>query len=284
MPQSAEQRRFRSTATTVIVTGAGGRLGRLLQQAWPAVAPDLHPVWLVRQPPAPGQVAWDMALPPPPDLPRHAVILHLAGSVRGPAESHPALAQAVLALARASDARHLFLASSAAVYGRAAAAHDEAGPVAPLSDYGRAKLAAEAVLAGQPGATCLRIGNVAGADAILGNPQARRLDPVPDDPRGPLRSYIGPLTLARVLAELARQAAQGRPLPAVLNIAQAPAVAMADLLQAAGRDWRWGPPNPDVIPRAILSTDRLAALVPDLPAASASALVAERSLLADWTG
>jgi NAD dependent epimerase/dehydratase family enzyme len=81
----------------------------------------------------------------------------------------------------------------------------------------------------------LRIGNVAGADALLTN-MARPL--VIDqfaDGRGPLRSYIGAQSLARVLQTLA-----GRDgLPEVINVAAPMPVEMADLAQTAGLDWAY---------------------------------------------
>jgi DNA-binding MarR family transcriptional regulator len=126
----------------------------------------------------------------------------------------------------------------------------------------------------------LRIGNVVGADALLG-PRTDGgpvvLDPVPGRDGGPLRSWIGPVTLARVLAALCRMACEDR-LPSLLNLATAPPLPMADLLDAAGRAWRYGPPNPAVVPAAVLSAERLAALYP-LPEARAGGLVAELARL-----
>ena len=82
---------------------------------------------------------------------------------------------------------------------------DETMPADPVSEYGRAKRDAEQALAkglagSGVGLTCLRIGNIAGADALLGGQAASGaaqvvLDPVAGQPMGPERSYIGPLTL-----------------------------------------------------------------------------------------
>ena len=134
------------------------------------------------------------------------------------------------------------------------------------------------------GLTLLRIGNIAGADALLGgNEPGRRvvLDPVAGQ-NGPERSYIGPTVLAAVFSRLAALVVEGTALPVLLNVAQPGRIAMGDLLDAAGRDWGFGPPNAAVLPRLTLATDRLAALVP-LPAASAADLVADlASLSGRW--
>lgn len=270
----------------IAVTGATGRLGRLLRVVWATVPPTgLTPLWIGRSGGSgPDEMCADLTADLP-DLPKGCILVHLAGSVAPgrPPSDHAALARAAVAMADRAEARHLFLASTAAVYGVGMTAHAESGETQPASDYGRAKLAAEAVVAGRTATTILRIGNVAGADAILGNRAARVvLDPVPGQPEGPLRSYIGPRSLTRVVAELAVLAQSGATLPAILNIAQAPTVGMASLLRAAGRDFDWGPPNPSVIPRVELVTTRLSALLPDLAPATADGLVKELLSLPDW--
>ena len=130
------------------------------------------------------------------------------------------------------------------------------------------------------GLTLLRIGNIAGADALLGgNAPGRRvvLDPVAGQ-NGPERSYIGPTMLAGVFSGLAGLAVDGAALPVVLNVAQPGRIAMGDLLDAAGRDWGFGPPNAAALPRLTLATNRLEALLP-LPAATAQTLVADLATL-----
>lgn len=265
----------------VIVTGAGGRLGRLLRAAWQEAPPEgLRPVWTGR-----GQgfdLAWDLLAGPVPDLPRGGVVLHLAGVLSGPEDAlrrNAAMVAPLVAACRASGARRLLAVSSAAVYGAGLPGADEDDAPAPVSAYGRAKAEMESLALAAPGlapnlaATVLRIGNVAGADALLGPRPAGQeivLDAVQGRDDGPLRSWIGPRSLARVLAALCRLPA----LPPVLNIACDPPLAMADLLGASGLPWRQGPLNPATIPVATLSTRRLAALV-DLPPADATTLAAE---------
>jgi hypothetical protein len=97
------------------------------------------------------------------------------------------------------------------------------------------------------------------------------LDPVAGQAGGPVRSYIGPVSLGRALVALAQRA--GR-LPQVLNVAQPGAVAMADLLVAAGADWQFGPSNAAVVPRVVLDVGRLQAIVA-LPQVTAHGLVDE---------
>jgi nucleoside-diphosphate-sugar epimerase len=228
-------------------------------------------------------MVWNIAADPAPSWPAKPIILHLAGQTAG---DFTALAEnrlATLTLCRTAFARqaaHVFVMSSAAVYPPTAGELTEDTPPHPPGDYGKAKLAAE--VAAQSvltrGLTLLRLGNLAGADMLL--TQARRgpvlLDPVAGQSAGPERSYIGPRVLARVLAALIAQTSR---LPAVLNLAQAPALGMADLLNAAGADWNFGPPRAGAVARVALSVDRLAGLV-DLPPATAESVVADLASMA----
>lgn len=185
-------------------------------------------------------------------------------------QHHVRLARAVLDAAWTVGAGPVFLASSAAVYGTLVP-RAEAGPIAPCTPYGAAKAAMEAMAADHPHqACCLRIGNVAGADAILGGwTPGMQLDHCAA--RGtPVRSYIGPVTLGRVLWTLMR-----RPkLPTVLNVASPGGVAMGDLLRAAHLPWRPRASSADTIWQAQMDTARLSGLMP-LPPTTASCLVAE---------
>jgi hypothetical protein len=132
-----------------------------------------------------------------------------------------------------------------------------------------------------PGVTLLRIGNLAGADMLAGSAAggAVTLDRFASG-SGPVRSYVGPATLARVLAALAARAGAGLPavlppvLPPVLNVAEPGGIAMADLLRAAGIGFGWRPAPAGAIERVVLDVARLAALVP-LPPADPARLVAE---------
>ncbi|MFD2738311.1 NAD-dependent epimerase/dehydratase family protein [Sulfitobacter aestuarii] len=167
---------------------------------------------------------------------------------------------AVQAAARGGVGR-VFLASSAAVYGNASGICSEELSCTPVSDYGKAKLAMEQAARSaardldQP-LTILRIGNVAGADAILGNwhPEMQ-LDRFPDG-RTPRRSYIGPESLALLLHQLTHLADA----PEILNISAPGCVEMGDLLDAAGLTWTPRPAGPGAIAEVRLSTARLEAL------------------------
>lgn len=266
-------------ALDLVVTGAGGRLAQLLRRAWALSPPDgLRVLWAGRSPGF--DLQWEIGTGPVPAWPRGARVLHLAGLTRGTEADlahNVSMVPALLEGCRQNRAVGLMFASTAAVYAPSARPAQEETEVDPQNAYGRSKVAAEAAVmaAGLP-VTRLRIGNVAGADALLGrDPAAGRitLDPVPGRKSGPVRSWIGPVTLARILAELAPQT-----LPPVLNIASDPPLAMADLLNAAGLDWAWGPPNPAVVPDAVLSVARLAGIC-DLPPTSAARIIAEITLL-----
>ena len=102
------------------------------------------------------------------------------------------------------------LASSAAVYGRPEgdAPLSETTEPRRVSGYGRAKRAMEQAVAEGQGVTCLRIGNVAGADQLLLNAatataQAPLILDRFADGTGPDRSYIGPETFLGVVGGLA---------------------------------------------------------------------------------
>ncbi|MBI1171144.1 NAD-dependent epimerase/dehydratase family protein [bacterium] len=215
-----------------------------------------------------------------PSFPVRPIFLHLAGQTAGDAAALAENRRSTLALCKAAEstgAGHVFLMSSAAVYAPSALPITEAQPPDPVSDYGRAKLEAETVaqdLLPPERLTILRLGNLAGADALLSRARegAVSLDPIDGQAGGPERSYIGPRALSLVLKGLVRRVLRGDVLPQVMNVAQPPALAMADLLRAAGADWRFGPPRASAIPRVELSVDLLAQLV-EIPAASAAGVI-----------
>ena len=189
-----------------------------------------------------------------------AALVMLAGVTPGPGaklENNTALGLAAIAAARTAGIGRVLLASSSAVYGsgRAAPWHEEDTSLR-TNDYGRAKRAMEVACAA-PGVTMLRIGNVAGADALLTNPRRPLLLDRFADGTGPVRSYIGPQTLARVLTDLA----SGPALPPVLNIAAPVPLDMADLAAAAGLPVVRQPAPTSAIARLTLDTTRLETLI-----------------------
>ncbi|MFW8595950.1 NAD-dependent epimerase/dehydratase family protein [Cribrihabitans neustonicus] len=282
----------------VAVLGATGRIGRLLQRQG-AAGLDLRLQARAPQPgsPAPGS-GWHIfdPLADPAALARFAagaqVLLCLAGPVPGRGsggmEAHIRLGEAAVRAAAAAGApgARVLLASSAAVYGSRPGLLTEEAPLAPANAYGAAKaeMEARAQALGEAlgvAVTSLRIGNVAGFDAILGGWRPGfRLDRFADG-QSPRRSYIGPLCLARVLAELLMQPG----LPAVLNLAQPGAVEMAALLRAAGRAFSWQAAPAGAIPAVELGTARLQALLPGpLPPADPGRLAAEWAALEPHSG
>lgn len=287
---------MRGGGITILVLGSSGRLGRILKWSWQRRS--LNPLWQVRTPsaeaPAETQVCWDIMTSPMPRTGPVDVVLGLAGVVPGGGADlslNTGLALAAVDAARATGAAHVFLTSSAAVYGSQPGRYAEAAMPQPDTAYGHAKLAMEAAVAAAraqlaTGVTCLRIGNVAGADALLGTAVSRwrrdRGAPVTldrfADGQGPRRSYIGPADLADVLAHLCALGARGAPLPEVLNIAAPGQVAMADLLEAADVEWRWQPAPPGAIPHLALDVAQLSALYRFAPDASDPA-----RMVAQWT-
>ncbi|SPH16874.1 hypothetical protein DEA8626_00388 [Defluviimonas aquaemixtae] len=281
----------------VLVVGGSGKLGRLLRLAWNAAGQ--------------GGLAWQdrrvgpLVFDPLAESERFAAaaegtdaILNLAGPTGGDAkalEVHTDLALAALQAGRDAGAGRVFLVSSAAVYGAPTGPASEVTALSPLADYGRAKQEMEQRAWGwratagpiPPEMTILRIGNVAGADQLLGavpraEPQALDLFA---DGRGPARSYIGPLALARVLAALFAMSRKGQALPEVLNVALDGTVRMDELLDADGRDWR-ARPAPETLPREVaLDVARLRGLVSWLPRAEAGQVAADyRAVVAKGEG
>lgn len=288
----------------LLVIGGTGRIAGMLRAAWAkAPPPRLRPIWQARAP-REGFLTWDILGGPCPAGAATGIVLCLAGGRSDTPETAAALALAALRAARDQGGRHVFIASSAAVYGPGVGLAEDAEP-RPANPYGMAKLAMErAAMAfiaasrdkappsppvgegwgggapsGTPGLTLLRIGNVAGCDALLGGNHRGPviLDPVQGQDGGPVRPYIGPASLAQVIATLCAGAAAGAALPRLLNIAAPRPVAMADLLTSAGMDWAYGPPNPQVIPAVTYDTTALQSLVALPPQASDPA-----TMVAEW--
>ncbi|KEJ90739.1 NAD-dependent epimerase [Sulfitobacter donghicola DSW-25 = KCTC 12864 = JCM 14565] len=242
-----------------MLLGAGGRLGRMLWENWP-VAGQLKGQSRRK---LEGMLQFD-PLNDPEKLASAmagvAAVVCLSGvtPAHGRASGDSMDLNKTLALAAVNSAPEgvrVFVASSAAVYGAAIGPHSEDTNVAPVSEYGAAKLAMEqAALAQGQGRTCvLRIGNVAGADAILGGWQeGMALDELPDGST-PRRSYIG----ARSLAHVVHRLCFAEDLPQIINIAAPGVVAMGDLLDAAGLAWTRRPSGDQTIPEVALETSRV---------------------------
>lgn len=255
----------------------------MLRRHWRA--DTLTPIWQVRRPDGVADsVVFDPLVAPetiaglcgPVD-----VVLGLAGVVPGSGDlsQNASLGHAALQIGAATGAKRVFLASSAAVYGRSDLPLREDTPPRPANPYGMAKAEMEqkvraAAKAGDIDLTVLRIGNVAGADALLAQPGTGRvLDRFPDG-QGPRRSYIGPRALADVLAHLMLRAADGQTVPDVLNIALPGAVGMDALCAAAGLTVSWRKAPDTALPVVELDVTALQALLP-LPTAAAHAIIAD---------
>jgi len=264
--------------------GATGQVGQALARAWPAQAP--RGIWqhrtqaradvIARFPGAP--LHWDILDTPAPPLPRGITSMIVLAAVLGTTDEaalarNTDIALACVKAARAAGIARVLIASTQAVYGTDTPRVHEDSPCTPLSPYARAKYAVERAVADTPGVTCLRLGNVAGADMLLRN-AARQpcvtLDRFADG-RTPRRSYIGPVTLARVLGHLCDPALV---LPRVLNVAN-PGVLEMDAVMAAAQVTTAYRPAPDTaLPVLELDTARLNALLP-LPRVAAQPLIAE---------
>ncbi|MGL4319225.1 MAG: NAD-dependent epimerase/dehydratase family protein [Paracoccaceae bacterium] len=245
-------------APSVLLIGATGRVGRMVCHHWADAAPGFALLAAGRHvPAAAGSLIWS-PLHGPAALLDHlsasgispVAMIVLAGVTPRPGQPDTALADnTMLAEACALAAQtcaipRVLIASSSAVYGinPDRAPFTETMLPQPLSAYGHAKLEMEGALQrfrdqAALDICALRIGNVAGADALLGPLTARasgehrlRIDAFADG-KGPLRSYIGAQTFARVLAGLATSPAL---LPPVLNVAAPTPVRMTALAQAAG--------------------------------------------------
>lgn len=251
----------------MVVLGGGGKLGRLLAPGFPRPA-----AWLTRKD---VDICNGDALRAA--LTGAQTVLCLAGITNGrpePMEVNGDLARRTLDAADDVGAGRVFLFSSAAVYGRMSGTLHEDGATGPVSPYGVAKLAMEQMAADHvhPN-TVLRLGNVAGADAILGGwKPGFTLDTLADGST-PRRSYIGPACLTRVLADLCVTL----DLPALMNVAAPGSVEMGALLDAAQRNWQPRPASGETIAQVTLDTTTLERFIDFEPSDSTP-----DGIVADW--
>lgn len=198
-------------------------------------------------------------------LPQCDAVFSLWGPVAGDRDTldfNSSLASASQEVARLCGADRVIHASSSAVYAPSADVLDEDAPCVPRNDYGWAKLRMERHLAGEtPTPIILRIGNVVGAgglfDSLLQEKEIT-LDQFADG-SGPVRNYVAPTTLARVVETLAVCPLDGVPL--VMNVGGRRPVAMQDIVEAAGRTFTWRPVPDCELPAMVLNMDRLNDLI-----------------------
>lgn len=238
-----------------VFLGASGRVGRLLRA--PALSREwdaIDVLWHFRRPVDAPDTAllWQDCSDPTPLIDaadRHGGIdgmFCFVGSVgRSGKEDMEALAAEVamvgyvIQAADLAEIPRLIIASSSAVYDVTPDVPlREGDAISPASPYGAIKARVEEAARERSDTVVLRIGNVAGADALLGNlgtkPQSQPVLDIFPDGTGPHRSYITPRGLTRVLVKLAQ--IEGT-LPAVLNVAARQPVAMDALLDVAGIDY-----------------------------------------------
>lgn len=257
----------------MLILGASGKLGRALRAFWRVDQPqdiEIVPVFR-RESIAEGAVFWQPGESVR-GLPKADVVLALWGVTGGNPQAlsaNAALARAAIELGAGTGAQQVLHCSSAAVYGRVPGPLREDTPCRPANAYGESKCAMERVIHNARGATqtILRIGNVAGADALFANmlPGARVTLDRFDSGAGPARSYIAPTDLGAVILAVVRSGTGG-----IVNVAAPRPTAMAEIAEAArcAVDWHAAPAS--ALETVQLDTARLSDICP-LPVSAASA-------------
>ncbi|MEP5760897.1 MAG: NAD-dependent epimerase/dehydratase family protein [Litoreibacter sp.] len=252
-----------------MILGANGRVGRLLLGI-----PNVIPL---RQARTDADICFDIMMDSAAlraAISQVDVILNLAGATH---HSETPLAGRNVRLARQvldhADGKQVFLISSAAVYGAQSGELFETSALRSNNDYGREKIAMEEMACAHPAkSTVLRLGNVLGADALLGMGRTTFALDTFTDGTTPERSYIGPRLLGCVLGKLMNTEVQ----PPILNVATSAPVSMADLLMAAGHSWTATRAPKTAIKTVSLNTDLLQSIISIPPTAStASSLVSD---------
>lgn len=254
---------------SVLLLGASGKLGRMVRTLWRPEAFSVVPV-MRSGPLVTGDVRWAPG-DRPPDVPGVTAVVALWGVTPGPGRTmtdNTRLALSAMELGAALGADMVVHCSSAAVYRPDPKPIPETAPPDPASEYGLAKHDMErAIFAhriqGGPRQVVLRIGNVAGADSLFANLSLGGrilLDRFPDG-SGPMRSYIAPGDLVRVIETLI----QAPDADGIYNVSAARPTAMAEIAGAcqAHIDWRDAPEG--AAQMVWLDTSRLDSLV-SLPA------------------
>ena len=280
--------------------GASGRVGRLIASAWANRDSPWRTVPLQYRRPQTlfhsGNIFWDVTDGPDGllkwmdrfgNLETLIVMAGVTPATSSDMTLNTKIAKAYLDAARVAGIKRVLLASSSAVYGFGdGSPMSETHPCAPVNTYGKSKLDMEAMARNVAADTnmeicCLRIGNIAGADALLLNaskatPEAPLIiDHFPDG-AGPLRSYIGPTQASDVLAKLACH--QGT-LPPVLNLAGTAPIHMEELAIAAALPWRYATAPQTARQSIALDCSVLAALI-DMPRGTHDA----KMITLDWLG
>ncbi len=261
----------------IILIGSSGRVGSMVGAAWRSSNhPWRNAPFQVRGDTAsnsPSHVVWDVNNGVGPLLHwiesygKPSAFVVLAGTTPATGSDMDAnihIATQYLEAALAASVPRVLLASSSAVYGPGDGARlSEAALCAPVNAYGVSKLKMEQ--AAEP-VCCMRIGNVAGADAMLINAaSATRENPIVIDRffdgKGPLRSYIGPGALGDCIGQLATYTGS---LPFLLNVAAPVPVYMERLAEVASLPWIYRAAPPVAVQNISLDCQALCDLV-DFP-------------------
>lgn len=274
-----------SGSARILVLGSTGRLGTILRRYWGKT--DTQIQWHGRRSGANVDHFFDLCGSDPfPSVPSIACVLALAGIVPGAGDlsQNIQLGSAAVRLGARLGARHVVLSSSAAVYGGGPYAFAETPRPRPPHAYGAAKLAMEdacLTLGAQLGigVTALRIGNVAGADALLAQPGNCRVLDKFDTGLGPMRSYVGPRAFADLMRAVCARGTTGQSLPPYLNLALHGAVNMADLCHHAGLSVTWRDAPPEALAKVELDVSMLCSV---LGCAERDIAADPAAIVADW--
>lgn len=273
-----------------LITGAGGRLGRLLRAARDD-SPGLIHDFLFQSRSNGADVLWRPGHPTD-VLPACDAIIALWGATAGD-DAQLALNETLVTLgsdlARDLGARRVVHLSSAAVYGPGQNMHEDHA-TGDCNRYGKSKLRMEAAVdqerqRGDLTHLCLRLANVVGADSLAPALRGERptriddFDPAPGSHQGPVRSYIGAKGLITILDALLSLPADRW--PPVLNIAAPNPIPMEALARAAGQRVIWQPAPETAVAEVSLDVSRLQALLPGIDARM-TAEDAAADLIAEW--
>lgn len=230
----------------IFITGGTGYLGAALVREAAAAGHAVAASYFSQAPPAPSPAAWApldvrdaLAVEELVEQLRPDVVIHTAFVQSGP-ELMAVTADGAGHVARAAalaGARLIHMSSDVIFDGERAGAYTEDDPPAPVSDYGRAKAAAEGLVArAHPGAAIVRTSLIYGfrpidrisrfaLDVAEGRSEARLFS---DEHRCPV--YVE--DLAAALLELA-----GMDYAGVLNLAGAERVSRYELGRLIARAW-----------------------------------------------
>jgi UDP-glucose 4-epimerase len=244
------------TRPRLLLMGASSRIGRSVRKCWDSLTePVCDVVYQYRTQFGVEDLCWDPMHGVDPLLQhiethgKFSAMVVLSGAIvvnEDTLEHNSLIAEACLSAAHAAQIPKVLLASSSSVYGAwQTDAFSESDSLKPVSLYGLSKVKMERVCESWANlgleTCCLRIGNVAGADALLSKWQhcdiinPLLIDRFPNG-RGPKRSYIGPTLLADAIISLALNKKR---LPSIINLASSPPVFMETLAEIANLPWTW---------------------------------------------